>query len=229
MKRLAVRARRRRVAFLIVELSLGAIHFGTPKLADPCTTKPAFKGGGIDGEVQRFVLSGLNGAACRLHTTREELVLSFVPAAGTKSVRWDRATIDDALKAGFDQAFKDTEDRGIAGLRDRPHPGGDRSATPLELLPGRNRLAPEGQPLRDCPSQQNCADARQRRRARRYVGPNATPELGGRQRRTPLPDHDEGRCQRAHLRRTSTDRAGFSGSSMIGHRRWGWRRSSARA
>jgi hypothetical protein len=104
------------VAFLIVEISLGAFHFGTPKLADPCTTKPAFKGGGIDGEVQRFVLSGLNGAACRLHTTREELVLSFVPAAGTKTVRWNRKTIDDALKAGFDQAFKDTEDRGIAGL-----------------------------------------------------------------------------------------------------------------
>ena len=72
------------VALIVVELSLGAIRFGKPKLADPCTSKPAFKGGGIDGEVQRFALSGLNGAACRLHTTREELVLSFVPAAGTK-------------------------------------------------------------------------------------------------------------------------------------------------
>jgi hypothetical protein len=65
--------------------------------------------------VQRFALSGLNGAACRLHTTREELVLSFVPAAGTKAVRWDRPTIDSALRAGFQQAFKDTEDRGLAG------------------------------------------------------------------------------------------------------------------
>lgn len=115
MKRLAI-VLAAAVAFLIVEISLGAFHFGTPKLADPCTTKPAFKGGGIDGEVQRFVLSGLNGAACRLHTTREELILSLVPAAGTKAVRWDRKTIDVALKAGFDQAFKDTEARGIAGL-----------------------------------------------------------------------------------------------------------------
>ena len=114
MKRLAI-VLAAAVAFLIVEISLGAFHFGTPKLADPCTTKPAFKGGGIDGEVQRFVLSGLNGAACRLHTTREELVLSFVPAAGTKSVRWDHATIEAALRAGFHQAVKDTEDRGVAG------------------------------------------------------------------------------------------------------------------
>ena len=103
-------------ALLIVELSLGAIHFGQAKLADPCTSKPAFEGGGLDGEIQRFALSGLNGAACKLHTTREELVLSFVPAAGTKRVRWDRPTIEDALRSGFDQAFHDTEQRGIAGL-----------------------------------------------------------------------------------------------------------------
>ncbi len=104
------------VVLLVVEISLGAFHFGRPRLADPCTSKPAFEGGGIDGEVQRFALSGLNGAACKLHTTREELVLSFVPAAGTKRVRWDRKTIDDALRAGFDQAFHDTEQRGVAGF-----------------------------------------------------------------------------------------------------------------
>ena len=103
-------------ALLIVELSLGAIHFGQAKLADPCTSKPAFAGGGLDGEIQRFALSGLNGAACKLHTTREELVLSFVPAAGTKRVRWDRQTIENALRAGLDQAFEDTERRGVAGF-----------------------------------------------------------------------------------------------------------------
>lgn len=100
---------------LIVELSIGGLSFGKPHLANACSDKPAFEGGGLDGEVQRFVLSALNGAACRLHTTREELVLSFVPAAGTKRVRWDRPTIDAALKAGFDQAVEDTEHRGVAG------------------------------------------------------------------------------------------------------------------
>jgi hypothetical protein len=104
------------LALIVFELATGAIGFGKPKLADPCRDKPAFKGGGLDGEVQRFALSALNGAACRLHTTREELVLSFVPAAGTKSVRWDRPTIERALRAGLDKAFKDTEDRGAAGF-----------------------------------------------------------------------------------------------------------------
>jgi hypothetical protein len=103
-------------SLLVVELSLGAIGFGRPHLADPCTAKPAFEGGGLDGEVQRFALSGLNGAACKLHTSREELVLSFVPAAGTKRVRWDRKTIEDALRYGFDRAANDLEARGPVGL-----------------------------------------------------------------------------------------------------------------
>ena len=115
MRRVLVGLLAAAAVLVIVELSLGALSFGRPTLADPCRSKPAFEGGGLDGEVQRFALSGLNGAACKLHTTREELVLSFVPAAGTKPVRWDRATIEDALRSGFDQAFEDTERRGIAG------------------------------------------------------------------------------------------------------------------
>jgi hypothetical protein len=103
-------------ALLVVELSLGAVGFGKPHLAHPCTAGPSFRGGGLDGEVQRFALSALNGAACRLHTTREELVLSFVPAAGTERVRWDRQTIEDALRFGFDRAADDLEARGVAGL-----------------------------------------------------------------------------------------------------------------
>ena len=58
-------------ALLVVELSLGAVGFGKPRLADPCTARPTFRGGGLDGEVQKFALSALNGAACKLHTTRE--------------------------------------------------------------------------------------------------------------------------------------------------------------
>ena len=102
-------------SLIVIELALGALRFGEPRLADPCTSKPAFAGGGIDGAVQRFALSGLNGAACELHTTREEFVLSFVPSAGTKQIRWDRDTIDRALKAGLDRAAKDTAGGGLAG------------------------------------------------------------------------------------------------------------------
>src|SRR5262249_35851152 len=62
---------------LIAEVALGGVGYGRADLAEPCTSKPAFQGGGLDGEVQRFALSGLAGAACSLGTSREELVLSF--------------------------------------------------------------------------------------------------------------------------------------------------------
>ena len=89
---------------IALELALGALSFGQPRLADPCTSKPAFSGGGLDGATQRFALETLAGAACQLHTTREELVLSFVPNAGTERIHWDQATIDAALKVGLDRA-----------------------------------------------------------------------------------------------------------------------------
>jgi predicted MFS family arabinose efflux permease len=103
------------VTLLVVELALGGISYGEPRLADPCTSKPVFDGGGIDGAVQRFALSGLAGAACSLGTSREELVLSLSPSARDGSVRWDRATIDQALRAGLDRASHDTAGGGFMG------------------------------------------------------------------------------------------------------------------
>jgi hypothetical protein len=107
------------VVLIAVELGMGAIGFGEAHLADPCRTKPHLSEGGIlgsvDAAVQRFVLSGLNGAACSLHTSREELVLSFAPALGTTTVRWDKATIRKALQAGFERAAQDVAGGGIVG------------------------------------------------------------------------------------------------------------------
>ena len=91
------------VALIAVELGMGAIGFRDARLADPCThlSEGGFFGS-IDAAVQRFALSGLNGAACSLHASREELVLSFSPALGTKKVRWDKKTIRRALRGGLE-------------------------------------------------------------------------------------------------------------------------------
>jgi hypothetical protein len=50
------------------------------------------------------VLEGLDGAACRLRTTREELVLSLSPSS-SRTRRWDRHTIELAVRAGLDRAI----------------------------------------------------------------------------------------------------------------------------
>jgi hypothetical protein len=105
------------VALIAVELGLGAIDAGKVHLANPCTSKPHLSESGffgsIDAAVQRVALSGLDGAACSLHTSREELVLSFSPGVGTKKVRWTRAMIREALRSGIDKAVHDTVGGGI--------------------------------------------------------------------------------------------------------------------
>jgi len=107
------------VALIAVEFGMGAIDAGKPGLENPCTTKPQLREGGIfgsvDAAVQRVALSGLDGAACSLHTSREELVLSFAPAAGTKKVRWSKETIRKALRSGIDKAIHDNVSGGLLG------------------------------------------------------------------------------------------------------------------
>jgi hypothetical protein len=94
------------VAFLAAELAAGATH-RTVEVRNPCAPRPLFPGHGIDATIQRVVLDGLDGAACRLHTTRERLVLSL---RGTR--RWDRHTIEVAVRAGTLRAVDEAVRRG---------------------------------------------------------------------------------------------------------------------
>jgi hypothetical protein len=98
------------VVLVLVELALGAAGHVPPTIANPCRPRPAH-GGGLDAAVQRIVLDGLDGAACRLHTTREELVLSLGSGTGFRR-RWDRRTIEVALRAGLLRSVDEAERRG---------------------------------------------------------------------------------------------------------------------
>jgi hypothetical protein len=98
------------LVLVAVELGKGAADPVSPALANPCRPRPAH-GGGLDATIQRIVLDGLDGAACRLHTTREELVLSLGPGTGFRR-RWDRRTIEVALRAGLLRSVDEAERRG---------------------------------------------------------------------------------------------------------------------
>ena len=88
------------VALAGVELGKGALDEPAPKLANPCQSREG-RTGGIDTTIQRIVLDGLDGAACRLHTTREELVLSLGGGGLGSTRKWDAHTIEVALRAGL--------------------------------------------------------------------------------------------------------------------------------
>jgi hypothetical protein len=97
------------VAVVVAEVGKSAADGGV-RIVNPCTSRAPFPGHGIDATVQRVVLDGLDGAACRLHTTREELVLSLRGGSGSR--RWDRRTIDTALRAGLLRAVDEADRRG---------------------------------------------------------------------------------------------------------------------
>jgi hypothetical protein len=94
-----------------VELGRGALDEPAPKIANPCQPRPG-RTGGIDTTIQRIVLDGLDGAACRLHTTREELVLSLGGGGLGVTRRWDEHTIEVALRAGLLHSVDAAEQRG---------------------------------------------------------------------------------------------------------------------
>jgi hypothetical protein len=104
------------VALLAVELGRGALDYGEGTVANPCTAKVSFAGSGLDATVQRIALDALNGAACELGVTREDLVLSLDPNR-PKRVKWDQKTIERAVRSGLLQSVDQAEQRGqIGGL-----------------------------------------------------------------------------------------------------------------
>jgi len=98
------------VVLVAVELGKGALDEPSPKIANPCQPRHG-RTGGFDTTVQRIVLDGLDGAACRLHTTREELVLSL--GGGTVLKRhWDEHKVEVALRAGLLRSLDEAVQRG---------------------------------------------------------------------------------------------------------------------
>jgi hypothetical protein len=100
------------VALVAVELGKGALNEPSPKIADPCRPRSGGPNGGVDATIQRVVLDGLDGAACRLHTTREELVLALGGSGLGVSRHWDEHTIEVAVRAGLLRSVDEAVRRG---------------------------------------------------------------------------------------------------------------------
>ncbi len=96
------------------ELLLGARDYGAHAARDACAARAPFRGGGLDGTIQQIALSGLDGAACKLGTTREELVLSILPSEHRR-IRWTRQRVETAVRAGLERSIADAEAQGRIG------------------------------------------------------------------------------------------------------------------
>ncbi|HTN25656.1 MAG TPA: MFS transporter [Solirubrobacteraceae bacterium] len=98
------------VAALLVAayVLLGGGGFGPTKLADPCAprARPAVE------RTQRVALAALDGTACRLRTSREELVRGLLAGAAPPGVSTGELTV--ALGDGIDRAQREGALSGLA-------------------------------------------------------------------------------------------------------------------
>lgn len=86
-------------AVLGIQLAHGGGSYTPLQLADPCSARPdAASSTGLDALTERLVLLGLDDAACRLHTSREALVLRLGGGAPPSTAEVE------AVRAGLLQA-----------------------------------------------------------------------------------------------------------------------------
>ena len=91
-----------------VELQRGALADGRLAVADPCTRATPALVDGVDAQAQRVGLSAVDAAACRLGTSREQLLVSV---AGTLEGGRDLPDdVEGALRDGLQDAIDAEED-----------------------------------------------------------------------------------------------------------------------
>jgi len=97
-------------------LAAGGASYEPAKVRDPCQPRAWTSPNGIQEIVQQFTLSALDGAACRLHVSREELALALATPDSRRQFA-DKygigdAQLEDAVRAGLDRAIDDAVDAG---------------------------------------------------------------------------------------------------------------------
>jgi hypothetical protein len=106
-----------------VYVAFGGGSFTPTPTADPCKTRDLAvleERGVFDG----IALSALDGAACELHVSREELTLALADPKATDAFAAahdvDSNAIDDAVRAGLERAVDDAAAAGkIDGLEEQ--------------------------------------------------------------------------------------------------------------
>lgn len=103
-------------ALVITYLLLGGGSYKPLDVADPCKPRPVARAEAFEEISQQLLLSGLDGAACRLRVTREELALALSAeesrARFAREHRISQEALEAAVRSGLSRAVLDAERAG---------------------------------------------------------------------------------------------------------------------
>ena len=138
------------LALVAAYLALGGASYAPAKVADPCASRDWQDPSGLSEVAEQIVLSALDGAACQLGASREDVVLAFDSRDELERFAREHGIGDDELeqvvRSGLLRAIDDAEraealDTGIADqLRSVVRRIPVRSL--LGLLPALERIVP---------------------------------------------------------------------------------------
>jgi hypothetical protein len=104
------------VALVVVYLALGGASYAPAKVADPCETRDWREPQGVEEVAEQIALSGLDGAACELGVSREEMVLALANSDSRAQFAREHGISNERLEQlvrdGLLRAIDDAEEAG---------------------------------------------------------------------------------------------------------------------
>jgi hypothetical protein len=101
------------VALVAAYLALGGASYAPADVAEPCATRDWRDPGGVAEVAEQIVLSTLDGAACELGVSREEIVLAFASSDSlerfAREQGIERDELEELARSGLVRAIDDAE------------------------------------------------------------------------------------------------------------------------
>ena len=94
-------------------LALGGASYAPAKVADPCAPRDWTEPDGVQEVGNQIILSALDGVACEVGVSREEMVLAFESEATLESFGREHgvseADLEQLARTGLERAIADAE------------------------------------------------------------------------------------------------------------------------
>jgi hypothetical protein len=106
-------------ALVLIYLAAGGGSYEPTPVADPCQQREWRDPDGIEESAQQFALSALDGGACELGVSREDLAVALASEESRAEFAAERgigdAELEAAFRAGVVRGIDDAEDAGAIG------------------------------------------------------------------------------------------------------------------